>query len=214
LQLDAAHSYNLLVGVPSAEQPSLLRVKPGDPDNSYMVRKIEGAAGILGGQMPLGETPLPQATIDAIRQWIADGAQNAATPAASAFAVQSIAPDDKAIVRAPLTQVVVAFNQEVDASLVNESTVSLERVPDSCVSENAVSAACGDDPADSATKLPAVGALAPLNPSVVLITPSVPLGAGTYRVTVRGIGGGAVANLNAEPLGSNASAVFTVESDQ
>jgi len=28
LQLDAAHSYNLLVGVPSAEQPSLLRVNP------------------------------------------------------------------------------------------------------------------------------------------------------------------------------------------
>src|SRR3979409_1364577 len=42
LQLDAAHSYNLLVGVPSNEQPSLLRVNPGDPNDSYMVRKIEG----------------------------------------------------------------------------------------------------------------------------------------------------------------------------
>jgi len=31
LQLDAAHSYNLLVGVPSAEEPSLLRVKPAIP---------------------------------------------------------------------------------------------------------------------------------------------------------------------------------------
>src|SRR4030088_1120481 len=49
LQLDAAHSYNLLVGVPSNEQPSLLRVKAGDPDNSYMVHKIEGPmAGIVG----------------------------------------------------------------------------------------------------------------------------------------------------------------------
>ena len=32
LQLDAAHSYNLLVGVPSAERPDLLRVNPGNPD--------------------------------------------------------------------------------------------------------------------------------------------------------------------------------------
>jgi hypothetical protein len=214
LQLDAAHSYNLLVGVPSAEDPSLLRVKPGDPDNSYMVRKIEGASGILGGQMPLGETPLPQATIDAIRQWITNGAPNAATASASAFAVQSTSPADKAIVRAPLTHVVVAFTQEVDASLVNESTVTLERVGESCASDGVDAAACGDDPADIATTLAAAGVLAPLNPSVVLITPSAPLGAGTYRVTVRGVGGGAVANLNAVTLGLNASAVFTVESDQ
>src|SRR5579862_3628107 len=74
LQLDAAHSYNLLVGVPSVEEPSFDRVKPSDPDHSYMVLKIEGAPGIDGGQMPLGETPLPQATIDAIRAWISNGA--------------------------------------------------------------------------------------------------------------------------------------------
>src|SRR5277367_3174298 len=47
LQLDASHSYNSLVGVPSVEDPSLLRVKPGDPDDSYMVHKIEGAPGIV-----------------------------------------------------------------------------------------------------------------------------------------------------------------------
>src|SRR5580698_4574051 len=34
LQLDAAHSYALLVGVPCAEEPDVLRVKPGDPTNS------------------------------------------------------------------------------------------------------------------------------------------------------------------------------------
>jgi hypothetical protein len=214
LQLDAAHSYNLLVGVPSAEDPSLLRVKPGDPDNSYMVRKIEGASGILGGQMPLGETPLPQATIDAIRQWITNGAPNAATASASVFAVQSISPADQAIVRAPLAHVVVAFTEEVDASLVNESTVTLERIGESCALDGVEAAACGDDTADIATRLAAAGALAQQNPSVILITPSSPLGAGTYRVTVRGVGGGGLANLNAVPLGSNATAVFTVESDQ
>src|ERR1700682_4259966 len=121
LQLDAAHSFNLLVGLPSNEQPSLLRVKAGDPDNSYMVHKIEGLAGITGGQMPLGQTPLPQATINAIRQWVTNGAPNApaaAPAAAQMFAVQTTAPVDKATVKAPLAQVIVTFTQDVDASLV------------------------------------------------------------------------------------------------
>jgi len=91
LQLDAAHSYNFLIGVPSAEQPAVLRVKPGDPDNSYMVRKIEGLPGITGLQMPYMETPLSQPTIDAIRQWIMNGAPNAPAAAGTAqvFAVQA-----------------------------------------------------------------------------------------------------------------------------
>ena len=46
LQLDAAHAYNMLVGVPSVEEPNLLRVNPENPDESYMVLKIEGAPGI------------------------------------------------------------------------------------------------------------------------------------------------------------------------
>src|SRR5580658_399016 len=91
LQLDAAHAYNALVGVPSVEEPSLLRVNPGNPDQSYMVLKIEGAPGIQGGQMPLGETPLPQDTIDAIRQWISNGAPKGGTPSTSASAPESFA---------------------------------------------------------------------------------------------------------------------------
>ena len=52
LQLDAGHSYNLLVGVASAEQPNVLRVKAADPDSSYMVQKIEGLSIISGDLMP------------------------------------------------------------------------------------------------------------------------------------------------------------------
>jgi hypothetical protein len=63
-----------LVGVASVEQSSLQRVEAGDPDNSYLVQKLEGTAA-AGARMPLGGAPLDQATIDAIRQWIADGAQ-------------------------------------------------------------------------------------------------------------------------------------------
>jgi methionine-rich copper-binding protein CopC len=203
LQLDAGHSYNLLVGVPSNEQPSLLRVKSGDPDLSYMVRKIQGAPGIVGGQMPLGEAPLPQATIDAIRQWITNGAPNApaaAAPAAQVFAVQTTAPLDKATVKAPPARILVTFTQDVDASLVNDTTVRLERI-------DSASAAAGGAETMSSTSI-----LAPSNPAVLLITPSTRLEPGVYRVTVRGTGGGALANMNAATLGANTSFEFTLES--
>lgn len=70
----AADSYAALVGVPSIQVPSLDRVEPGDPDNSYLIRKLEGGPGITGTRMPQGGPFLSQATIDEIRQWIADGA--------------------------------------------------------------------------------------------------------------------------------------------
>ena len=195
LQLDADHSYNLLVGVPSVEQPSLLRVDPGNPDASYMVHKIEGAAGIDGGQMPLGETPLPQPTIDAIRQWITNGAQKAAT-AAQVFAVQTTAPLDQALVMEPPARILVTFTDDVDASVVNDTTVLLERV--------------GDLAAES-TRVPASSTLSGINPAVLMISPRVPLTPGLYRVTLRGTGDGALANSNAATLSADPSFEFTVE---
>jgi Bacterial Ig-like domain len=211
LQLDAAHSFNLLVGVPSAEDGSLDRVKPGDPDHSYMVLKIEGAAGIVGGQMPLGETPLPQATINAVRQWIMDGASNAASSqtasltraitqaAANPFAIESTAPMDGAVVAAPFRQVVVAFTHAVDASLVNDTTVTLESVTP------------GDDGASHREPLAALAALSESNQFVLLITPRTALAAGLYRVHLRGIGAAALADVDATVLGTDAEFEFTVE---
>lgn len=73
LRLDAASSYALLVGVASAEVPSLQRVDAGHPDDSYLVRKLEGSATV-GARMPLGGPYLDAATIAVIRQWIAAGA--------------------------------------------------------------------------------------------------------------------------------------------
>jgi hypothetical protein len=208
LQLDAAHSYNLLVGVPSAEQPNLLRVKPSDPNSSYMLHKIQGAPGIVGGQMPLGETPLPQATIAAISQWISNGAPNAPTAAVNSFAVQGTVPLDHEMVNAPLPRIVVTFTQEVDASLVNESTIAVERMPNPRLDPVSPMAP------HSTGSVAVTRVLAGLNPAVLLITPNAPLAPGTYRVTVRGTGGGAVANLNATTLGSDQSFEFTVEPAQ
>lgn len=79
MRLSADVSYAMLVGVASLEMPGLLRVAPGDPDASYLVRKLEGR-DIVGGRMPLGRAPLPQAQIDAIRSWIAQGAPQGAPP--------------------------------------------------------------------------------------------------------------------------------------
>src|SRR5579863_1288039 len=128
LQLDAAHSYALLVGVPSTEMPGLDRVKPGDPDNSYLVQKIEGTAGIAGARMPFGGPYLPQSTIDVIRQWITDGASSGVPPAAVALALTATWPlANTCLAQAP-RQLVVAFSREIDFSLVNDTTLSLEQV--------------------------------------------------------------------------------------
>ncbi|MFQ5889376.1 MAG: hypothetical protein ACE5JR_04910 [Gemmatimonadota bacterium] len=76
LALDAGVSRGNLVGVASIEIPELLRVDPGVPDSSYIVWKIEGRQGIVGGRMPLGLSPLSEDQISAIREWIAEGAQD------------------------------------------------------------------------------------------------------------------------------------------
>jgi hypothetical protein len=76
LNLDAAVAYTSLVNVPSVGRPALLRVAPGNSDQSYMIHKLEGRAGIDGERMPLGGPFLSTAQIQVIRQWIDAGAQN------------------------------------------------------------------------------------------------------------------------------------------
>jgi len=73
LRLDAGNSYALLVGVASAEQPSVQRVAVGRPDDSYLIQKLEGHAAV-GVRMPFGGPYLDDATIAVIRQWITAGA--------------------------------------------------------------------------------------------------------------------------------------------
>lgn len=74
LALDAGVAYANLVGVTSVEMPSMRRVEPGNPDNSYIVWKIEGRSGIVGAQMPRGLPPLSAEQIAAVRGWIQAGA--------------------------------------------------------------------------------------------------------------------------------------------
>ncbi|GAB4372679.1 MAG: hypothetical protein Kow0042_16110 [Calditrichia bacterium] len=92
LDLSEGKSYANLVNVPSSEAPGLMRVKPSDPDNSYLVHKIEGGPNISGDRMPLGRSPLSQEQIQLIRQWIADGAPANGGVATTAPVVSNI-PD-------------------------------------------------------------------------------------------------------------------------
>ncbi len=61
------------VGRASGEISSLMEIARGDPAASYVIWKVEGRASIVGGQMPLNNTPLTADTIQNMRDWIADG---------------------------------------------------------------------------------------------------------------------------------------------
>ena len=75
LNLNHDVAYDQLVNVPSRGKSGAIRVIPGDPDNSYLVRKIEGAPDIAGRRMPFSGPPfLTDGQILILRRWIAIGA--------------------------------------------------------------------------------------------------------------------------------------------
>lgn len=75
LVLAPGKAYANVVGVGSTEMPSLQRVVPKDPANSYLYRKITGA-GISGDRMPQGGPYLTDAQAKLVRDWILRGAPN------------------------------------------------------------------------------------------------------------------------------------------
>lgn len=71
-------AYANLVEVPSVESP-LSGITPGNPEASYLYRKVTGtqiAAGGTGGRMPFGEPPLSTGWLEVIRRRIESGAQS------------------------------------------------------------------------------------------------------------------------------------------
>ena len=76
LDLSPAVSYSNLVNVASRGKAGAVRVIPGDPENSYLIHKLEGRSTIAGVRMPLGGPYLETGQILVIRRWIEIGAPN------------------------------------------------------------------------------------------------------------------------------------------
>ncbi len=72
LSLLLNRAYTQLVGQPSSQKEGAIRVIPFDPDNSYLVQKMEDSPGIVGGSMAYGGPTYVQR----VRAWIAQGALN------------------------------------------------------------------------------------------------------------------------------------------
>ena len=68
-------AYDQIVNVSSSRKPGAIRVIPGDPENSYLVHKVEGRSGIVGVRMPFTGPPfLTDGQILILKRWIANGA--------------------------------------------------------------------------------------------------------------------------------------------
>lgn len=125
LILEEGQAFTNLVGVDSTEVNALKRIAPGDPDNSYLIQKIEGTAAI-GARMPRGRTPLTDDVIKAIRQWISNGALATSNSSTSQMSATLVSPVPNTKLSQPPSAIHIAFNQEVDATELNTATVSLQ----------------------------------------------------------------------------------------
>ena len=75
MNLSAGAAYGNTVRVPSVERPDLNRIEPGDPDRSYLVKKLRGDPDITGLRMPDGGS-LTSADIQLVIDWVRRGAPN------------------------------------------------------------------------------------------------------------------------------------------
>ncbi len=201
LRLDAANSYAMLVGVPSVEEPSILRIKPGDPANSYLVQKIEGVAAV-GAQMPFGGPPLPAATIATIRQWVTNGAPAPVAVAQSvAFKLTALTPAMNDVVLESPARLVLGFSRELDQTRIDSSSLRLERLP--------------PGRADEPESVPVQLSVPDGNPAALLVTPRAALANGVYRLVLPAAPATGLAALDGTRLGDGARdvvlSVFAVE---
>ncbi|MGO9934487.1 MAG: hypothetical protein ACLPV8_22100 [Steroidobacteraceae bacterium] len=212
LRLDAADSYNLLVGVPSTEVPSLLRVKPGDPVDSYIIQKLQGHAAV-GAQMPLGGPYLSAATIAFIQQWITNGAPPSATAAVAApLAVTAVVPDSAEPVSEPPPQIMIAFNHDLDVTQIDPRSAHIEKLP-------SVAPQSSTGVISPIELIPAGISVSSANLKALMIWPGRALGAGHYRVVMatesaavfRDIAGQSIALGTANDLGETVVSTFDVE---
>lgn len=75
--LDAGQAYGQIVNRPAVGNSSLDRIEPGDPERSYLIKKLRGDPDITGERMPLDNPgSLTQAQMDGLVGWVLAGAPN------------------------------------------------------------------------------------------------------------------------------------------
>jgi hypothetical protein len=189
LNLEASSSYAMLVGIQSSQDAGFQRVEAGDPDNSYLVRKLEGTAS-SGQQMPPG-APLPQSEIDVIRQWITDGATDDRVVMLDPITVTSLAPAPSAALVVQPMNIVAGFSRELNQATVNATTFLL-------------TASGGDGTFADGNEVPITAAAISVpaaNPqSAVFDLTGVALADDTYRIQLLGGATNAILDLDGNAL--------------
>ena len=73
LDLSPGNAYDAMVDVAAQGDAASMLIVPGDPDNSYLVHRVEGTSGVF---MPPGVTEAldPECRIATLRAWILAGA--------------------------------------------------------------------------------------------------------------------------------------------
>jgi len=189
-RLDAASAYAMLVNAPSVEVPALLRVSPGNPDSSYLIQKLEGHAAV-GGQMPLGQAPLPQATINVIRTWIQNGAPAPAQAIDMLTRLATIAPTENEVLTRDAPEPLIAASGALELSSISTANLTVER------------SASGefDDSGGVTLVHGATLAVRSNDPTVFSIElPESERVPGNYRVTLRGTGPVPVLDRQGRPI--------------
>jgi hypothetical protein len=151
--------------------------------------------------MPLGGDPLPQETIDAIRQWITDGATatTAAVSKATMATLRLLSPDPEAETAPadfpPVRELLVSSNRALDAALLGAGVVTLE-------------ASGGDGSFDDGNETQVAFRIVLTqqdpNPTVMRIVPAAPLAADRFRLRVSGTPPLALADLKARSIDGDA----------
>jgi hypothetical protein len=197
LNLEAASSYTMLVGIASTQAPTLQRVEQGDPVNSYLMQKLGGAADTGDVMPPTGA--LPEGDIAVIRQWIADGALDDRAQAAAPIRVTSLSPAPNASLTEAPAQIVAGFDRNLDTSTVNAMTFTVRG------SGGDASFADGNEVQVTATSISVPGA----NPaSAVFDLAGATLADDTYRVSLAGAGASLILDTDANALDGEFSGTF------
>lgn len=187
----------MLVGIQSGQDAGFMRVLAGDPDNSYLIQKLEGTAS-GGGIMPPGGA-LPQTSIDTIRQWITDGAIDDRVPAAAPIKVTTLSPAPLAVLAAPPAQLIAGFDRDLDASTVNLNTFLL-------------TASGGDGTFNDGNETQIVSPLISVPPinqrSAVFDLTGVAMADDVYQVTLSGTAPSMIMDLDGNALDGEFSGAF------